>query len=218
MTLDQIFIYRITHIDNVPHILRHGITHRDSPEANPHYVNIGDMSLIGARKTRSVRVDNGDYTMRNAPRIILGDFIPFYFGVRMPMLFVAQKGGNFVERATPATDIVYIACSLMAIADTGMEVFFSDGHATDGLTHFYDRSRLKDLPRLIDWDAVRAKYWGGDENLDTKRKKQAEFLVKENVHPILVMRFGCYDTEAKHRLLAMGVNDEQVRLIPNAYY
>lgn len=41
-------IYRMTQIDNIPHILAKGITHPSGTSANPDYVSIGDTSLIRA--------------------------------------------------------------------------------------------------------------------------------------------------------------------------
>uniref|UniRef100_UPI003364CFCD DarT ssDNA thymidine ADP-ribosyltransferase family protein n=1 Tax=Haliscomenobacter sp. TaxID=2717303 RepID=UPI003364CFCD len=102
----------MTHIENISHVLKYGITHRNSPNKNAEFVTIGDISLIDARATKSVQVDNGILQDIDAPFITLGDFIPFYFGTRMPMLYVMQNGGNFVERATPAQDIVYLKCLL----------------------------------------------------------------------------------------------------------
>src|SRR5665647_913156 len=102
MDLAQIKVYRMTHIDNIPHILQHGITHKKSENSNPHFITIGDVSLIDTRSGKEVSVDNGDLLNFGAPSITLGDFIPFYFGIKMPMLYVMQHGGNFVERPTPA--------------------------------------------------------------------------------------------------------------------
>jgi len=48
----QIFLYRMTHIRNVEHIFKFGITHIDSPQKNKNYVPIGDASLISARYNR----------------------------------------------------------------------------------------------------------------------------------------------------------------------
>lgn len=48
-------ILRMTHIQNVPHILRYGITGKTSPNANPHYAPIGDTSLIDKRQNFSVK-------------------------------------------------------------------------------------------------------------------------------------------------------------------
>ena len=42
MTLDNIYLYRMVHIDNVPHILKNGITHRHSKNADTNYIQIGD--------------------------------------------------------------------------------------------------------------------------------------------------------------------------------
>ena len=75
--LYQIRIFRMTHIANMLHILEHGITHSSSPHANPDYRPIGDGSLIGSRAAFPV---TGNKT--------LGDYIPFYFWGRMPMLYV----------------------------------------------------------------------------------------------------------------------------------
>jgi hypothetical protein len=115
MDLAKINIYRMVHIENIPHILKNGITHRNSLNANPDFISIGDTSLIQTRSSRKVHIDNGDLLNLQAPTISLGDFIPFYFGVKMPMLYVMQNGGNFVEQPTPAKNIVYLACSLWDI-------------------------------------------------------------------------------------------------------
>jgi len=218
MTLNEVNIYRITHISNVPHILAHGITHMGSPNANPDFVRIGDLSHIEFRSTFRARVDNGDYTVVDAGHIILGEFIPFCFGVRMPMLYVMQKGGNQVPRATPPYDIVYMRCSLTEVVAQCSEFYFSDGHGTSRITTFYDRTRINDLPSIIDWKAVKVRDWGGEENRDLRRKMEAEFLVKGDIPFHLIERFGCYNLAAKAKLVAMGVKEAQVYVIPSAYY
>lgn len=43
----------MTHIDNVPHILRYGITHRLSRNANQNYIPIGDSSIINKRNNNN---------------------------------------------------------------------------------------------------------------------------------------------------------------------
>ncbi|WP_236636887.1 type II toxin-antitoxin system toxin DNA ADP-ribosyl transferase DarT [Sinomicrobium soli] len=208
----------MTHIKNIPHILQHGVTHKDSPNSNDNFVTIGDISLIDTRNTKRVSVDNGDFPNLNAPTIVLGDFIPFYFGVKMPMLYVMQNGGNFVRTATPAEDIVYLACSIYDIVQSNNTIYFTDGHATDNLTTFFDGSKIKDLPSSIDWKAVKAKFWGGQDNLNLKRKKQAEFLVADDISPNYLIGFGCYNETAKQRLIVMGVEEEKIKIIPKAYY
>jgi hypothetical protein len=216
--LKNIIIYRITHIENIPHILKNGITHINSPNKNPDFKNIGDVSLIDTRSTKTVFVDNGDCELISNKTITLGDFIPFYFGVRMPMLFVAQNGGNFVEKPTPAEDIIYIGSSLKNIIENGNEFYFSDGHATDMFTTFFDKSKINELVNIVDWTAIKSSYWGGADNLNLKRKKQAEFLVLGDIAVKHIIGFGCYNDQAKNRLTAVGIDEKKIKIIPKAYY
>lgn len=218
MDLAEINVYRMTHIDNIEHVLQNGITHRNSPNRNPNYITIGDISLINTRDIKQVTIDNGDFLDFDASTIILGNFIPFYFGVKMPMLYVIQNGGNFVIKSTPASQIVYMVCSVSGIIKQHENYYFSDGHATDSLTSFYNKTRINDLAKIIDWNAVKASYWGGQDNLNIKRKKQAEFLVSEDVAPNLIFGFGCYNDTAKNKLIDLGIKEEKIKVIPNAYY
>lgn len=218
MELNKIILYRITHIENIPHILQYGITHKDSINKNPDYKNIGDLSLIDTRSKKKVNIDKGEFNPDNGDTITLGDFIPFYFGVKMPMLYVAQHGGNFVESATSPTDIIYLGCSVSKIISSKLNFYFSDGHATDMLTSFYDKSNINELVNIVDWEAVKSSYWGGDENLNIKRKKQAEFLVSGDLSPDFIVVFGCYNEIAKDKLISLGVASDKIKIIPQAYY
>jgi hypothetical protein len=208
----------MTHIDNIAHVLKNGITHRNSANHNSSYITIGDISLINTRDNKQVTVDNGDFLDFNASKITLGDFIPFYFGVKMPMLYVIQNGGNFVIESTPPSKIIYLVCSVSRIIKNHPNYYFSDGHATDNLTSFYNKTRIYELPKIIDWNAVKASYWGGQENLNIKRKKQAEFLVSGDVAPNLILGFGCYNDLAKNMLMDLGIKEEKIKVIPKAYF
>lgn len=175
MELDKMFLYRITHIDNIPFILQNGVTHKKSCNANPNYINIGDVSLIDVRLNKNVFVTNG-YSSASNVEIILGEYIPFYFGVRMPMLYVIQKGGNFVNAATPPSRIIYVVCKLTELIKSNIEFVFTDGHATDNFTTFYDASQISKINNIIDWNAINATKWSGDGiSLDLKRKNKLNF-------------------------------------------
>jgi hypothetical protein len=88
--LNKIYLFRMTHVENIPHILQHGITHVDSVNQNQQYAPIGDSGLINTRHR---------FVLPNGNK--LGDYIPFYFGYRMPMLYVIQKGFNGVTLTAP---------------------------------------------------------------------------------------------------------------------
>ena len=219
MELNDVKLYRITHIENIPHILQNGITHKDSLNKNPEYKNIGDLSLIDNRSEKIVRIDNGDFNSKDVlTSIKLGDFIPFYFGVRMPMLYVAEHGGNFVQQATSPDDIIYLVCSVSKIVSANINFYFTDGHATDMLTSFYNKTKINVLVDIVDWKAVKSSYWGGDENLNIKRKKQAEFLISGDLSPELIIGFGCYNEKAKSKLISFGIMEDKIKIIPQAYY
>ena len=218
MELKDVKIYRITHFENIPHILQCGITHKDSPNKNPNYKTIGDIRLIDNRRGKVIRVDNGNFDTDKVTTITLGDLIPFYFGIRMPMLYVSQHGGNFVERAIPSEEIIYIVCSISNIVLNCNDFYFTDGHATDMLTTFYDKTHINELVNIIDWNAIKSTYWGGEENLNLKRKKQAEFLVSGDISSKHTIGFGCYNENAKNKLIDLGITFNKIKVIPQAYY
>lgn len=77
MELKSINLYRMTHIDNIPHILEYGITHKHSKNKNEGFVAIGDQSLISNRNTKEVFISNGNGLEYGIfPAIRIGEFIP----------------------------------------------------------------------------------------------------------------------------------------------
>ncbi|MEO6346766.1 MAG: DarT ssDNA thymidine ADP-ribosyltransferase family protein, partial [Aquaticitalea sp.] len=126
--------------------------------------------------------------------------------------------GNFVVHATSAEDIVYLACGLERILKSNISYYFSDGHATDNFTTFYDSSKKSDLPKIIDWDAIKTQYWGGAENLNLKRKKQAEFLISSDLSPEFLKGFVCSTEKTKSKLIEMGIEAEKIFVNKNCYY
>jgi hypothetical protein len=214
--LNDIYISRMTHIENIPHVLQHGITHRASPYTNQTYKEIGDVSLIATRSTKQVYVDNNK-PQDDGQWIKLDDYIPFYFGIRMPMLYVMQHGGNYTPK-TPASDIIYMVCHLLSVVEQQAVYYYTDGHPVDRFTSFFDHSTLNDLPTNIDWEAVVASFWNGEENLPVRRKKQAELLVKEDIPSTLIHAFMCYDEKSQERLHDMGIAYDRIKVYPKAYF
>lgn len=211
-------IYRMTHIENISHILKFGITHKNSINFNPNFLKIGDLSLIDNRDNKIVVVDNGDFLNLHSKNIKLGEFIPFYFGIKMPMLYIIQIGGNFVERATKPEDIIYLVCSIDKIIEADLNFYFSDGHGTNNYTSFYEKNKIYQLNEIVDWQAIKSQYWAGEENLNIKRKKQAEFLVSDDLNPELIIGYGCYNQTAKNRLLEIGVEEVKIKIIPQGFF
>lgn len=176
------------HINNIPHVLTHGITHATSSNANNQFVPIGDGNLITTR---------GNFLLNNGRR--LGEYTPFYFALRTPMLFVIQRGFNLVKTTLP-NDIVYCVSTVQRILDTDLPFIFTDGHAIDSLSSQYDHHDIQYIDQLIDKKAIEAKYWKDDNDLDLKRRKEAEFLVLGDIplETIKALRYEIYGKVPTH--------------------
>ncbi len=98
------------------------------------------------------------------------------------------------------------------------DYYFTDGHATDNLTSFYDKSKINELFSIIDWQAVKAPFWGGHDNLNIKRKKQAEFLYSKDIEPTKIAGLGCYNEKAQEALIELGVQKDLIKIVPKAYF
>ena len=214
MQIENIYLYRMTHIENIPHILKYGITHQHSVNKNPNYRSIGDVTLISTRKEKVINVE----TEGGERQITLGDYIPFYFGIKMPMLYVIEHGGNFVPNPVPPAEIVYIVCKLTEMLKEQTEYYYTNGHATDNLTTFYGKDKIAEIAENVNWDAVKTRYWGGEENLRIKAQKQAEFLVKDDVPAKFLSWILCFDENSRQKLIEMGAETEKIKIYPKAYY
>lgn len=201
--LNKIYIYRMTHIENIPHILTHGITHISSPRSNKAYVPIGDGSLISSR---------ANYDMPNGRK--LGDYIPFYFGVRMPMLYVMQKGFNNVA-ATRAQDVVYCVSNVQKVLDLNLDFVFTDGHAIDRISTFHYPAEAASIDTIIDLPSIR-----NTDFRDPYRKwrKQAELLIASDLPVNAILGYIVYDQAAKDKLVAAGVEEKNVFIKPDYYF
>ena len=204
--LNKIYLYRMTHIANVLHILRHGITHRTSANANPDFRPIGDPTLISNRD-RFV-LDNGK---------TLGEYIPFYFGMKMPMLYVIQKGFNGVP-VIPAQDIVYCVTSIQKVVETNLEFVYTNGHAIDSFTSQFGMHDVTNIENYVDFQAVNVRYWKSSDDLDLKRRKEAEFLLFGDLPFEAILSFVVRNEAAKTQLLNFKVAESLIKTITNAYF
>ncbi len=201
--LDKIYLFRMTHIDNIAHIYQYGITHKDSPYSNPMYKPIGDSGLISRRDVK--RLSNGHK---------LGDYIPFYFCIRSPMLYVLTKR-NLVKQE----DIVYCVTSVAKISLLNLPFLFTDGHAFENISKFYEIGDLQNIFNLVDFRAVKASRWSDEtQDTDIKRRKQAEFLVLGDIAANAIVAFVVYNNMAKQRLLALGIPAQQIYIGDHNYY
>jgi hypothetical protein len=202
----DIYLYRMTHMVNIPHILKYGITHSRSSECNANYVAIGDKSLISSRN---------EYLLSNGKEI--GSYIPFYFFYRMPMLYVIQKGYNGVDRVEPQ-EIVYCLLKIKDVVERDLEFVFTDGHAKNKLSRVYLKTDVDCIDKILDWTAIRSVSWKSETDIDLKRRKEAEFLIEEDVPAEIICGFVVYNDEARRKLTEYGISDNKIAIRPEFYF
>jgi len=189
MHKEDIWIFRMVHYQNLPHILEHGCHCRRSQYHNEGYVNIGSGEIISRRDSVPVKC---------YPDSVVNDFVPFYFGVRTPMLYKIITGNGVPKH--PQEDIVYLCCRFAELIDSDLEWCFTDGNAASDITEFFANA---DHYSRLDWKSIYATEWSdnnSDADHDRMRKKQAEFLVKGHV-PVEFVRRIVVQTAQKQQMV-----------------
>lgn len=161
------YIYHITHIDNLPMILDAGGLFSDTRKATlpalPTSIAYEDIKEKRARKMVTC-----------GPAGCVADYVPFYFAPKSPMLYTISRG-NIQGRKE--SDIVYLVSTVEHVCGRGLGYIFTDGHPIMAFTSFYDS--LNNLDQ-VDWQLMESNYWNDiATDMDRKRRRQAEFLVRD---------------------------------------
>lgn len=101
--------------------------------------------------------------------------------------------GGYVEQYRDGQrPVVHLTCSAEAIAAASLAFTFTEGHAEMAYSTFYED--LVDLDK-VDWQVVKSKWWNDTiEDMDRKRRRQAEFLVHDFLPWELVTKIGVIDS------------------------
>lgn len=189
--LTRLFIFRMTHIDNVPFILRNGLWSKLSAVQDPSFKAIGNADIIGRRTNKRVVVI--------PPGGVLGEYVPFYFSGLSPMLLNIATGYG-VPRV-PQRDIVFLVCDAVEIAAKCIPFCFTDGNATKSISRFFNNLQALDE---LDWTTIKSTLWKNtDDDYDRVRKKMAEFLVKDHVPASLIRGIIVRDEAARQKVTDM---------------
>ena len=165
LTVEKALIFRITHIKNVPWLLRNGLHCQNAEKLDPEFVNIGNQELIERRASRTVPI---------APGGTLADYIPFYFTPFSVMMYNIKTGYGGIPRQQNA-EVVIMVSSLRELEDQGVPAIYTDRHAYLRTANFF--SSLDDLDK-IDWQLLRRRDFKRDwEDPEKTDRYQAEALV-----------------------------------------
>ncbi len=207
---DKIYLYRITHKNNLDFILKLGkLTCPNHTAFDKNYIGIGDSKLIVNRSLKQINIEpNGNFT----------DYVSFYFGARSPMLYAIQNGFNGVKKRHPQ-EIVYIITTFKNIINNKCKYVFTDGHGYNLMSQFFNEEKnLKE----VDWNTVNLIRWNDTEDdPDRKRRKQAEFLVFKELPLKAVVALVVYNEAVKNEILTKFARHEfkcKVIVKPNFYY
>lgn len=174
-------LYYITHIDNVPSILRGGIfCHERIKEEKIEYTRIYNEEIVANRK--DIQTPDGR---------TLWKFANLYFQARNPMLYS-------VKHKKPVSEIAIISVR-PEILDR-LDIYVSTGNAAHSSSEILPSGEGRKRLRKIIKDTM-LEYW--KEQDGSKRRIMAECLVPDMVPPSLIQTIYVATRTAKANLEAM---------------
>jgi hypothetical protein len=132
------------------------------------------------------------------------------------MLYVIKLGTQSVLynlKQTSMEDVIYCITSVEQIKLHKLEFVFSNGHAVNALTDFFDETDVEDMLNIIDENAINTRYWRDDNDLDLKRRKEAEFLVLG-----AILGFAVNNETVGQKLLKLGVDNNKITVKQGYYF
>lgn len=181
---EQALIYHITDVANLPGILTEGGLRSDAHmvEKNPTVIGYGH---IKERRLKQIRVPccGGRF---------VGEFVPFYFCPRSPMLYTINQGNTGRPVGCRQQTILHLVSRVSVGISLGRAWAVSDGNA--GAFHTCFHSTLDAIQKL-DWEAIRATDWQGRTH-----QKSAEFLVADYFPWTGIHAIGCHNEEVARQV------------------
>lgn len=184
-------LYYITHINNVPSILKEGILSHERVQAeNIQFTPIYDAEIVENR--RGIKTPDGKS---------LWSFANLYFQPRNPMLYRVR-----CEKSIDEIAIVAVAPNILNPAN----IFISDGNAAHSESHILPaREGKKAIYRIK--DATSIEWWNKEDG--SKRRIMAECLVPDTVPPLFIQTIYVASLEAADKMKTM-LPQSDVPVIP----
>lgn len=214
-------LFHFTHVDNLPAILDAGALLSDTVvEARGLLANeAGDPAIKQRRRSQPVTCPPGG---------CVGDYVPFYFAARSPMMYVLWQG-SVPSFTGDHRDLVYFVSDVDLMVAAGVPFAISDRNAAKALADFTnDASVLGDLAidaphsDFVDWPLMQARMWNNTlADGERMERRMAEFLVHGEVPLDLVSRVAVRSDEHRasvERLFAKAGADLTVIVRSDWYY
>ncbi|MBX7235541.1 MAG: DarT ssDNA thymidine ADP-ribosyltransferase family protein [Caldilineales bacterium] len=184
-------LYYITHIDNIPSILRYGILSHAKIEADGiAHTPIYDKAIVSGRNQRLT--PNGKS---------LWSFANLYFQPRNPMLYRV-----LLEKSPDDIAVIAVQTSILNNPD----IYITTGNAASYNSEILPREEgIKRLPGMR--DVINATWW--TEEAGTKRKIMAEVLAPDFIPPQLISSIYVANHTVKRKLRAL-IGERELEIIP----
>ena len=205
MKPEDVSIFHITDVENLPGIIESGGLLSDAEMANREPAAVIGYSHIKLRRLNEIRVECC------ADRFV-GEFVPFYFCPRSPMLYTINMGNTGREPGCQRT-IVHLVSTVHAGVSLGRSWSISDGNAGSFSAMF--SCSLTALGEL-NWQLLNANDWHGQTF-----QKSAEFLVLEFFPWTRITRLACHNQEIAAQvgsLLQSAQHRPLLEIRPDWYY
>lgn len=202
---EQTAIYHITDVENLTSILTAGGLWSDARLAQKQPGTVIGYTHIKERRMKEIRVP----CCQNR---FVGEFVPFYFCPRSPMLYTLNRGNTGRPEGCQRT-VVHLVSNVAEAIRLGRPWAVSDGNAGAFYTSFH--ASLEALADL-DWSAIRANDWQG-----RPREKMAEFLMADTFPWTGIQAIGCHNAGVAGQVRDLLHNQTHKPLVsvqPGWYY
>jgi ssDNA thymidine ADP-ribosyltransferase, DarT len=204
--LTKTYLYHITDVSNLPSILGNGGLLSDCALAGVAHQVIGYPNIKQRRMT--------EYRVPCCGNRFVGEFVPFYFCHRSPMLYTVNLGNSGRPRGCQSS-IVHLVTTVSAAVSQGRPFAISDGNAGARLATFSDDLASLDDPTHLRWADINANQWQGKMHF-----KQAEFLVADRFDWSAIAYIGCHNVAVAAQVLQLLPQQDgpKVGAQPGWYY
>ena len=193
-------LYYITHIGNLPSIIKHGILSHESVEAE----NVQGISMLSRKVDKKENIKRKSRIVPEIPKKNLLHYANLFFQPRNPMMYRAIFENGKEKLA------------VLEIANTILEeprVVITDGNAINETTQFYVLSEKTKISQQ-QWTIIKNEWW--KECDGSKRKIMAECLVPDYVKPEYIRSVIVADDKTINRVRGL-VDNLQLPVIPQPH-
>ena len=190
-------LFYITHVENVPSILKNGILSHGLVEAQKvPFTPIYDTGIVSNRKEKSTPDHKS-----------LWEYANLYFQPRNPMMYRVIH-----EKSKRDLAVIGVKPAVLQLAS----VFVTDGNAANNPTQFF---RTSDGLKVIEeqWKVIQSEWWNDQDS--SKRKIMAECLVPERISPEYIHTIFVADHDTKMQVDSLlGPTSIPVVPEPNIFF